>query len=48
MHERTDTEPLPADLASPRPSYRGAIVTVSVGLLAVAVAAFAVVGITLI
>jgi hypothetical protein len=43
-----DTEPLPADLANPRPHRRGAIAAVSVGLLAVAVAAFAVVGITLI
>ena len=43
-----DHEPLPADLASPRPSRRGAVAVVSVGLLAVAVAAFAAFGITFI
>ncbi|QDH93288.1 hypothetical protein QC999_gp62 [Microbacterium phage Cressida] len=44
----TDTEPLPADLATPRPHRRSAIAPVSVGLLAVAVAALAAYGITLI
>ncbi|QDH93099.1 hypothetical protein QDA02_gp66 [Microbacterium phage Margaery] len=43
-----DTEPLPADLASPRPSRRGTFAVVSVGLLALAVATLAAVGITFI
>ncbi|QHB37177.1 hypothetical protein QDA03_gp64 [Microbacterium phage Terij] len=43
-----DQEPLPADLARPRTSRRGTFAVASVGLLAVAVAALAAVGITLI
>lgn len=48
MNNAHDTEPLPADLASPRTSRRGAVAVVSVGLLALAVATLAAVGITLI
>lgn len=42
-----DTEPLPVDLANPRPIRRGLFPVVSVGLLAVAVTALAVFGASL-
>lgn len=42
------TGPLPADLGDPRPDRRGLVAVVGVGLLGLAVLAFAIVGLTFI